>query len=139
MKNLNLRLLFIVGATSGVCPYLQGQAGQPFRAPSPAREVIKDEFRHTPTIPASVAKPTDQNANDDVVKMRPFHVHAPQIPPSSAVDKNGGTQGFDLSAERKIWSGTLGRIPAEIGVLKYKDILPFGEPIPRWTIFRLKW
>ena len=102
------------------------------------REAIKDEFRYVGTKPDPVAKPADQTGNDDIVKMKPFHVYALRTPPSSAVNKNG-MKGFDLGAERKAWSGKLGRIPAEIGILKYGDLLPFGQAIPRWTLFRLRW
>jgi hypothetical protein len=139
MTKPNIRVLFIVLTSAGVGPCLHGQAAQPAGAPSSALEAIKDEFSYTSTIPASLAKPTDQNGTDDTVKMKPFHVYAPQIPTSSEVDRNGGMRGFDLGAERKIWSASLGRLHAEIGVLKYKDLLPFGAPIPRWTIFRFKW
>jgi len=71
--------------------------------------------------------------------MDPYHVYVSKYPPASAVVKPGGSEGLDLNAERHLFSGALRHMPLEIGVLKHTDIIPFGEPLPRWDILRLKW
>jgi hypothetical protein len=134
-----MRFLLTILVSAGFCHCLSGQANRPSEVPGSTFEIIKNEFRYTPTIPAGVEKEKKLDSGGDIVKMNPFHVYISKNPPPSAATKKRGTNGIDLNAERHIWSGKIGGLPAEIGLLKHEDILPFGASTPRWDIFRLKW
>ena len=106
--------------------------------PSATLQAIKNEFPFHPPA-AGAAEIPRESPSGEIVKLKPFHVYISKNPPPSAVRKFKETAPFNLNAERILWSGHIGSLPAEIGLLKYEELIPFGTPLPKWNLLRIKW
>ena len=106
--------------------------------PSATLQAIKNEFTFHPPAAGAAEIPRESPVGE-IVKLKPFHVYLSKNPPSSVVRKPKETAPFNLGAERVLWSGHIGSLPAEIGLLKYEELIPFGTPLPKWNLLRIKW
>ncbi len=100
------------------------------------REVIQRDHAYDPTIRERAL--AEVEARGDVVKMDPFEV-------TEFKDENRLAR--DLRARREtaaqakpsVANGVTVPGLSGAGVIPYKDVMPFGPPVPRWTLLQIPW
>jgi hypothetical protein len=130
-------------ACGGTVFSLQGQethepaaAVHPANGQAAARKVLRETFRYDPSIRQ---KALEDETSAGVVKLAPvvvtqsrsnsvFNRYVERQRELAEADKPSVADGAKMSSSR-----------ADIGLVPYRDLIPFGPLLPRWTIINIRW
>lgn len=111
-------------------------ASKPSSMQSVVRQVVRQDHAYDPTVRERAL--AEEAVGGSVVQMEPFEVT--ELKDHDRLDRGLREQrARDAKTRPGLANGvTVPGLPG-VGITPYEDVIPFGPPMPRWSLVKIPW